>query len=50
MPTEAKRTAVRQLAIPVEVVERKIIVLRGYRVLLDRDLAELYEVKPIALR
>ena len=30
--------------IPVEFIVKKIIVLRGEKVLLDRDLAELYEV------
>jgi hypothetical protein len=33
-----------------EVIERKIFVIRGNRVMLDRDLAELYGVKAIALR
>jgi hypothetical protein len=32
--------------IPVEVIERRILVLRGHRVMLDRDLAELYGVQP----
>lgn len=31
--------------IPVELVEQKILVLRGHKVLLDRDLARLYEVE-----
>ena len=30
--------------IPLEVIEGKIFVLRGHRVMLDRDLAELYGV------
>lgn len=38
------------LVISTRVVERKILLLRGERVLLDRDLAALYQVKPIALR
>lgn len=29
---------------PIETIERRILVLRGHRVLLDRDLAELYGV------
>lgn len=37
-------------ATPEEVVEHRILVIRGQRVLLDRDLAALYGVKPIALR
>ncbi|MBI3471505.1 MAG: ORF6N domain-containing protein, partial [Candidatus Solibacter usitatus] len=35
---------------PVRSVERKIHVIRGQRVMLDRDLAELYMVPTIALR
>lgn len=34
----------------VENIERKIYFFRGMKVMLDRDLAELYGVKPIALR
>jgi hypothetical protein len=36
--------------IPVERIERRILVIRGHKVMLDRDLAGLYQVKPIALR
>jgi hypothetical protein len=36
--------------IPIERVERHIYVLRGCKVMLDRDLAGLYGVKAIALR
>ncbi len=36
--------------IPVEIIERKIYLFRGYRVMLDKDLAVLYGVKPIRLR
>ncbi len=38
------------LVISAGVVDKKILFLRGERVLLDRDLAELYRVKSIALR
>src|SRR4030067_2372672 len=31
--------------IPVEIIERKIFFIRGKKVMLDRDLAELYEVE-----
>lgn len=31
--------------IPIERIENKIVVLRGQKVMLDRDLAELYEVE-----
>jgi hypothetical protein len=34
----------------IAVGEDKILFLRGHRVMLDRELAELYGVKPIALR
>jgi hypothetical protein len=36
--------------VPVELIERRIYLIRGHKVMLDRDLAELYQVKPIALR
>jgi len=32
------------------VIANKILILRGHKVMFDRDLAELYEVKAIALR
>jgi len=35
--------------IPAEMIERKILFIRGHRVMLDRDLAELYEVSTKAL-
>ena len=35
---------------PIEVIERRILLMRGHKVMLDRDLASLYQVKPIALR
>lgn len=31
--------------IPIEIIERKICLIRGHRVMLDRDLAELYGVE-----
>ncbi len=39
-----------QVLFPVERVERAILLIRGHKVLLDRDLAQLYGVKAIALR
>jgi hypothetical protein len=36
--------------IPQEIIEKKIFVIRGQRVMLDKDLAEMYGVKPIRLR
>jgi hypothetical protein len=35
--------------IPVEVIERRIFLIRGKKVMLDRDLAELYGVATKAL-
>jgi hypothetical protein len=49
MPT--KRAALtRSVSVPVELIERRIYLIRGQKVMLDRDLAELYQVKAIALR
>jgi len=36
--------------IPIERIENKIYLIRGQKVMLDRDLATLYQVKPIRLR
>ncbi len=35
---------------PVPLIESRILLIRGHKVLLDRDLARLYQVKAIALR
>jgi hypothetical protein len=35
---------------PEELIDRRIYLIRDQRVMLDRDLAVLYDVKPIALR
>ena len=40
----------KSIAIPDEVVMNKIYLIREHKVMLDRDLAELYGVKPIRLR
>ena len=37
-------------AAPQEVVEQKIYLVRGQKVMIDRDIARLYGVKPIVLR
>ena len=39
----AKRTAEQSL-VPVEVIEKRILLIRGHKVMLDSDLAELYQV------
>jgi ORF6N domain len=46
MPT--KRAAIREL-VPTEAIQSLIYVLRGHRVMLDRDLANLYGVETRAL-
>lgn len=38
------------ILVPDEVVMNKIYLIRGQKVMLDRDLAELYDIKPIRLR
>jgi hypothetical protein len=40
----AKKPSTALQVIPVEFIERQIHVIRGYRVMLDSDLAELYQV------
>jgi len=42
-PTPTK--SAQRLLIPIEVIENKIFILRGRRVMLDRDLAKLYGVE-----
>src|SRR5687767_4206846 len=37
-------------SVSIQLIERRIYLIRGQKVILDRDLAELYQVKPIALR
>ncbi len=34
-----------EIALPVEIIKGKIYLLRGHKVLLDRDLAEMYGVE-----
>ena len=36
--------------VPAEIIERRILLIGGHKVMLDRHLAELYQVKPIVLR
>lgn len=36
--------------IPEEVIINKIFIIRGQKMMLDKDLAEMYGVKPIRLR
>ena len=45
-----KRPPNSSLPVPVQLIERRIYLIRGHRIMLDRDLADLYQVKTIALR
>jgi hypothetical protein len=46
---ELERENMKEL-IPIERIESKILLIRGHKVMLDRDLANLYEVETIRLR
>jgi len=46
----ARINAAGKLGVPVQLIERRIYLIRGHKAMLDRDLAELYQVKTIALR
>ena len=47
-----RKTDIKHPSIPLEpeVIEQKIYLIRGHKVMLDRDLAELYCVKAIRMR
>lgn len=45
-----QRNLIMVLPVPKEIIERRIYFIRGLKVVLDRDIAELYQVKAIALR
>lgn len=44
MPTKKPAKFADQLPVPVELIERRIYLIRGRKVMLDTDLAELYQV------
>src|SRR5438132_3691419 len=44
MPTNKTNALTRRLAVTVEIIEHRIYLIRGQKVMLDADLAELYEV------
>src|SRR5215469_11024780 len=45
MPKDPKpRPLAHKLLVPVELIERRIYLIRGQKVMLDSDLAELYQV------
>jgi hypothetical protein len=50
MPKQKPMTSSSPQPILVETIERRILLIRGQKVMLDRDLAILYGVKAIALR
>ncbi|MBI9067580.1 MAG: ORF6N domain-containing protein [Salinivirgaceae bacterium] len=45
-----KKNTDQPIIVPSEVISSKIYLIRGEKVMLDRDLAELYDVKAIRLR
>ena len=49
MPKRTSGGATDRLLMPVEIVERRIYLIRGQRVMLDSDLADLYRVPTKAL-
>jgi hypothetical protein len=44
MPKQTTAVTRARIAIPVEVIERRIFLIRGHKVMLDADLADLYQV------
>jgi hypothetical protein len=49
MPKNPTPSAADQLPVPVELIERRIYLIRGQKVMLDSDLAELYAVPTFRL-
>ncbi len=45
MAKKSKLSSSEQLPVPVEMIERRIFLIRGHKVMLDFDLAELYGVE-----
>jgi hypothetical protein len=44
------KKAIGVVLVPQEIIEKKIFLIRGKKVMLDRDLAQMYDVKSIRLR
>ena len=44
------RKEIKEVSVPIEKITAKIYLIRGHNVMLDRDLAELYEVKTKVLK
>jgi ORF6N domain len=49
MPKKQTGSPTEKLPVPVEVIERRIYLIRGNKVMLDADLAELYQVPTFRL-
>ena len=49
MAPKVNRSASQNLPIPVEMIERRIFLIRGHKVMLDADLADLYGVETFNL-
>jgi hypothetical protein len=45
MPTKRRPPSRNHALVPVEVIERRIAIARGHKVMVDSDLADLYQVK-----
>lgn len=45
MPTKQPGSSTENLPVPVELIERRIYLIRGQKVVLDLDLADLYQVE-----
>ena len=44
MPKKTPAAVAERLPVPIELIERRIYLIRGQKVMLDTDLAELYRV------
>ena len=49
MPKKPELSATKQLPVPVEMIERRIFLIRDHKVMLSAHLAELYQVEPRVL-
>ncbi len=44
MPAKQLQTLAEEIPVPVELIERRIYFIRGHKVMVDADLADLYQV------
>jgi hypothetical protein len=49
MPKKTPASIAERLPVPIELIERRIYLIRGQKVMVDTDLAELYKVETRAL-